>query len=176
VNLPRDRATAAARGLARLSLDVLAYQPSNIIAPAIDYFLTGEGAADGPRMVLASREEEAVGIVGGVLLGGRRGAILMQDNGFGNAFTALTTFAVAYHVPLLIVANTRGGLGEYNSMIQAISEHVPAMLREVGIPVFTLDRTHPLPDWEATVEEAGKHAAATHRPVVVLMELWGPEG
>ncbi len=49
----------------------------------------------------------------------------MQDNGFGNALTALTTFAVSYHLPLLIVANTRGGLGEYNSMIHTISAPVP---------------------------------------------------
>ena len=119
-----------------------------------------------------TREEEAVGIIGAVSLAGRSGAIIMQDNGFGNALTALATFAVAYHRPLLIVANTRGGLGEYNSMIHTISEAAPGMLREVGIPVHRLDRRNAPEDWEATIHEAGRHAQMTHRPVVVLMEFW----
>lgn len=100
----------------------------------------------------------------------------MQDNGFGNALTALTTFAVAYHLPLLIVANTRGGLGEYNSMIHTISENVPSVLRAPGIPVFALDRRTGPEDWQGTVAEAGKHARMTHRPVVVLMEFFEPAG
>ena len=118
-------AGAVARAIKRLNYDFVAYQPSNIIAPIIKQLAHLSGVATGPRMLVISREEEAVGIIGGAVLGGRSGAILMQDNGFGNALTALTTFAQAYHLPLLIVANTRGGLGEYNSMIHAISERVP---------------------------------------------------
>ncbi len=121
-----------------------------------------------------SREEEAVGIIGAVALAGRFGAIIMQDNGFGNALTALTTFALSYHLPLLIVANTRGGLGEYNSMIHSISEPAPQMLHAAGIPTFALGRLNPAGDWGATVYEAGRHARMTHRPVVVLMEFWDP--
>lgn len=121
-----------------------------------------------------SREEEAVGIIGALALAGRSGAIIMQDNGFGNALTALTTFALSYHLPLLIVANTRGGLGEYNSMIHSISEPAPDLLRAARIPTFSLGRLNPPADWEATVFEAGRHARMTHRPVVVLMEFWNP--
>ncbi len=169
---PREPAGAVVRGLERLELDFLAYQPSNIIAPIIEHFLNLSDG-HGPTMLLASREEEAVGIIGGVLLAGKSGAIVMQDNGFGNSLTALTTFAVAYHLPLLIVANTRGGLGEYNSMIHTFSSHVPALLANLDLAIFTLDRTHSLSDWEATIEEAGRHAVGTYRPVVVLMEFWG---
>ena len=167
-----ERAEAAARGLERLDLHYIAYVPSNTIAPIINHFraLATDSA---PRAFPVAREEEAVGIIGAVSLAGRRGAIIMQDNGFGNALTALATFAVAYHRPLLIVANTRGGLGEYNSMIHTISAAAPALLREIDIPVFTLDRRNAAADWEATIHEAGRHAQMTHRPVVVLMEFWG---
>src|SRR5690606_3374529 len=89
-----------------------------------------------------------------------------------NSLTALTTFAVAYHRPLLIVANTRGGLGEYNSMIHMISEGVPQMLNAARIPIFRLDRRNSSDDWAATVLEAGNHSRMTHRPVVVLMDFW----
>jgi sulfopyruvate decarboxylase subunit alpha len=166
-----DKAAAVTQALERLQLDFAAYVPSNTIAPIINAYRERAGER---RAFPVSREEEAVGIIGGLPLADRFGAIIMQDNGFGNALTALTTFAVAYHLPLLIVANTRGGLGEYNSMIHAISEGVPDMLRAAQVPVFRLDRLHSAADWEETVHEAGRHARMTHRPVVVLMEFWDP--
>jgi len=107
-------------------------------------------------------------------LAGKFGAIVMQDNGFGNALTALTTFSTAYHLPLLIVANTRGGLGEYNSMIHTLSQHVPALLDQLGVRVFELDRRSGPQDWAAVVAEAGTHARMTFRPVVVLAHFWPP--
>ena len=100
---------------------------------------------------------------GGFNLAGGRGAIIMQDNGFGNALTALATWAVAYHVPLPILANTRGGLGEYNSMIHHFSEAVPELLRSIRIPVFHLDRRDSPADWETSAEETVSHAWMTDR-------------
>lgn len=166
-----SKAAAVTQALERLELDFTAYVPSNTIAPIINAYRERAGAR---RVFPVSREEEAVGIIGALGLADQFGAIIMQDNGFGNALTALTTFTVAYHLPLLIVANTRGGLGEYNSMIHAISGGVPEMLQAAQVPVFRLGRLHPTPDWEATVHEAGRHARMTHRPVVVLMEFWDP--
>jgi len=150
--------------------DAVTYVPSNSIAPLI----TGltEKSPSSTRVFPVSREEEAVGIVGALPLAGRFGVIVMQDNGFGNALTALTTFAASYHLPLLVLANTRGGLGEYNSMIHSISAPVPQLLQAANIPAFTLDRRNPPQDWRATVAEAGKHARMTYRPVVVLMEFF----
>jgi sulfopyruvate decarboxylase subunit alpha len=166
-----ERSTQVASALEQLELDFLAYIPSNSIAPIINYF-RGKTGHEHTVAFPVAREEEAVGIIGAVSLAGKHGAIVMQDNGFGNSLTALTTFAVAYHRPLLIVANTRGGLGEYNSMIHTISEGVPQMLEAARIPVFQLDRRNSSEDWGATVLEAGRHSRMTHRPVVVLMEFW----
>lgn len=174
MSLAERRRAAVVAALRGLECDFVAYVPSNSIAGII----TGleEAGASGdparPAVFPVSREEEAVGVIGALPLAGKFGAIIMQDNGFGNALTALTTFAVAYHLPLLIVANTRGGLGEYNSMIHAISENVPALLRSSGIPVFPLDRRTGPDDWYGTVAEAGRHARMTYRPVVVLMEFF----
>lgn len=117
-----------------------------------------------------------MGVLGALPLTGGFGAVVMQDNGFGNALTALTTFSVAYHLPLLIVANTRGGLGEYNSMIHTFCQHVPGLLDRVGIRVFELDRRSGPDDWEAVVAEAGVHARMTFRPIVVLAHFWSTDG
>lgn len=150
----------------------VAYVPSASIAPIINGVLQAQHDGDLPLVFPVSREEEAVGIIGAYSFGGEFGVVLMQDNGFGNALTALTTMAVSYHLPMLIIANTRGGLAEYNSMIHSISAPVPEMLRASGIPVFALDRRNSPRDWGATVAEAGAHARMTFRPVVVLMEFF----
>jgi sulfopyruvate decarboxylase subunit alpha len=171
LGITEERSTKVASALEQLNLDFIAYIPSNSIAPIINCFV-GESNPERPFAFPVAREEEAVGIIGAVSLAGKHGAIIMQDNGFGNSLTALTTFAVAYHRPLLIVANTRGGLGEYNSMIHTISEGVPQMLEAARIPVFQVDRRNTSDDWGATVFEAGRHSRMTRRPVVVLMEFW----
>lgn len=165
-------AEAAAAGIWAAGADLVGYVPSVSVAPVIK-LLTEQDSA---RVFPLSREEEAMGILGALPLTGRFGAIVMQDNGFGNALTALTTFNLAYHLPLLIVANTRGGLGEYNSMIHTFCQHVPALLDRVGVPVFQLDRRSGPEDWQAVVTEAGTHARMTYRPVVVLASFWATDG
>src|SRR5688572_1009886 len=101
-NRESGRADACAKGLEAARLDFLAYVPSNTIAPIIDHFRTRSAGKGGPHAFPVGREEEAVGIIGGINLAGGRGAMIIQDNGFGNAITALATWAVAYHVPLPI--------------------------------------------------------------------------
>lgn len=170
--ITQERHQEVIEAIIGLAPDGIAYVPSASIAPIINGLLDAAGKEGGPNVFPVSREEEAVGIVGGYPFADKFGVIVMQDNGFGNALTALTTMAVSYHLPMLIVANTRGGLGEYNSMIHSISEPVPELLRSTNIPVFRVDRRNSATDWGATVAEAGNHARMTFRPVVVLMEFF----
>ena len=171
-------AEAVAAGIWAAGADRVGYIPSVTVAPIVAALVAADGGADGvsPRVTPLSREEEAIGVLGAVALTGGLGAVVMQDNGFGNALTALTTFPLAYHLPLLIFANTRGGLGEYNSMIHAISQPMPAILRAAGLPVVELDRRSSAADWRDAVQEAGVHAVMTYRPTVVLGSFWHTDG
>ena len=117
----------------------VAHVPSSAIAPMILDLLDRTGQEGVPELIPTGREEEAVGVVGAMNLVGHRSVVMMQDNGFGNALTAIATWAGAYHLPLPIFANSRGGLGEYNSMIHAISGPVHDLLKPLGVPVFDLD-------------------------------------
>lgn len=154
------------------------YIPSVTVAPIINELVTLDDGVDGvsARVTPLSREEEAVGMMGAVTFNGGLGAIVMQDNGFGNALTALTTWALSYHLPLLIFANTRGSLGEYNSMIHSISTPVPRLLEATGIHYVELDRRSGAGDWGDVVKEAANHAQMTFRPVVVLGSFWNTDG
>jgi sulfopyruvate decarboxylase subunit alpha len=164
-----SRYAAVVDGLLDWGVETFVHVPSSHVAPII------RGLADnGVEEVLANREEEAVGIAGGLVLGGRRAAIVMQDNGFGNALTALTTFAKAYHLGIPIVANGRGGLGEYNAMIHTFSEGVPDILRAAGLRVERVGAAEPPALWRTTVRAAAELAVMTHRPVVVLADVLHP--
>lgn len=156
----------------------IGYIPSVTVAPVIDELVRLDNGTAGvsERVTPLSREEEAVGVTSAVALNGGLGAVVMQDNGFGNALTALTTWTLSYHLPLLIFANTRGSLGEYNSMIHSISAPVPRLLEATGIHHVELDRRTGPGDWSAVIKEAGHHARMTVRPVVVLASFWNTDG
>ncbi|PZG42949.1 thiamine pyrophosphate-binding protein [Spongiactinospora gelatinilytica] len=175
---PMTYAKAVADGIWSAGTARVGYIPSVTVAPIINSLVASDDGANGvsPRVTPLSREEEAIGVMGAVAFTGELGAVVMQDNGFGNALTALTTFTLAYHLPLLVFANTRGGLGEYNSMIHSISQPVPAILRAAGLPVIELDRRSGPEDWQDAVQEAGVHSVMTYRPVVVLGSFWNTDG
>lgn len=176
--MTNDYSRAVAEAIWAADVKRVGYIPSVTVAPVIEELVAIDGGAGGisRRVTPLSREEEAVGVMGAVSLGGGLGAIVMQDNGFGNALTALTTFSLSYHLPLLIFANTRGSLGEYNSMIHSISGSVPRLLEATNLPYVELDRRSSPGDWRAVVEEAAMHAVMTFRPVVVLGSFWNTDG
>lgn len=160
---------AAVAGVLDWGPDLLVHVPSSHAAPLIRAF----EAADVPS-VLANREEEAIGIAGGAALGGKRAFIVIQDNGIGNALTALTTFAKAYHVGLPILANTRGGLGEYNTMIHEFSAAVPGLLAAAGIHSTTLSPYVSPAVWRITTHDLCQTAVMTRRPMFALLDLLHP--
>jgi len=167
--LGRSVREAAVDGLCDWGLERFVHVPSSHVATLIR-----DLQERGIPGILANREDEAVGLAGGLRLAGGRACVVMQDNGFGNALTALTTFAKAYHVGLPIVANTRGGVGEYNAMIHSFSGAVPALLEDAGVHAERLGPAHPPEVWRSTVAGACELAAMTGRPVVVLLDLLHP--
>jgi len=167
-----NEASSVLRAFADTGTRSIAHVPSSAIAPMILDLLDRAGGDGVPQLIATGREEEAIGIVGAANLVGHRSIVLMQDNGFGNALTAISTWAIAYHLPLPIFANERGGLGEYNSMIHAISGSAHDLLRTMRIPSFDLTFRDPPDDWHDVSVEAIEHAWLTRRPVVVFMNFW----
>ena len=125
----------------------------------------------GPRAFPVTREEEGVGIASGLTLAGRRVVMIVQDNGIGNALTALTTFPQAYHIPMLMLVSRRGGLGEYNSMIHTFCERVEDVSNAAGLRSFSLDASVPIGEWARRIVDAHEFARITHRPVIVYLNL-----
>lgn len=67
---------------------------------------------DEMTLVRLAKEEEGVGISTGAHFGGARSALLMQNHGFLQSINGITSLALLYKIPLLMLISDRGHLGE----------------------------------------------------------------
>lgn len=168
---PTDyRAAAAAAviaGLADIGVEYVIHIPDSFGAPVVSHF----EAAAGVRCFPVAREEEGVGILSGLAMAGRKGVMFIQDVGLGNSMVALTTFAMAYHMPMLILAIRRGGFGEFNAAVHNYSETAPEMVATMKIKASALDYRVPFEQWPGVIKSAYDYAQMTRRPIVVFVNL-----
>jgi sulfopyruvate decarboxylase alpha subunit len=113
-----------------------------------------------------TREEEGVGMVCGSYLGGRKGVLLMQNSGLGNAANALASLAMPYQVPFLMLVSQRGELGEFNVAQVGMGQAVRPLLDGLGIQHYTLERQDEV---QPVLNGACKTAFSTDRPVAVIL-------
>jgi sulfopyruvate decarboxylase TPP-binding subunit len=102
------------------------------------------------RLVTLSTEEEGMGIVTGLWMGGKRAMIAMQSSGVGNCINALG-HPSNYRAPCLMLVTMRGQWGEFNPWQNAMGQAVRPCLEAVGVKCFAVDRA----------EEVGEVFAAT---------------
>ena len=96
--------------LKRNDVKLVAYVPDNVFTPLIKNL-----HADKDFLTFATaREEEALGVISGAWMGGRRGAVLMQTSGFATIPNALASLVVPYQIPAIMFVSERGTLGEFN--------------------------------------------------------------
>src|ERR1051325_9485545 len=162
-----ERSRALIAGIEAIRPKYVLQLPSSNLKIVIQHFLDAPDVTTCP----IPREEEGIGILAGLVLAGQRATMIIQDNGIGNMLTAITTFPQAYHIPMLIVVSRRGGLGDYNSMIHNISEHVEKLLEAANLRYFQLDGRSPIETWSATVVRAYEFAQITHRPIILLVNF-----
>ncbi len=164
-----ERSEAVIAGLAAIKPAVVPMMPSSTLKQILNWVM----AQPEIRSFPVTREEEAIGIMGGLALTETPAVLIMQDNGVGNFLTALTTFPMAYHLPCFVIIARRGGINEYNSMIHLISERVPDILAAANVRTFHLDAMTPLDHWTRTIVKGYEFAQITHRPVAALVNLMG---
>lgn len=122
------------------------------------------------------REEEAVGILTGLFLGGQRGAMLVQSSGLGNTLNALGSLAMAYHIPFPILVSLRGEFGEFNPAQLHMGRAVPGCLDALNIRFVTVSSAT---DLETIVSGALKTCFTAEEPFGILLSAlltgWKPE-
>lgn len=157
------------KGIEKTEAGYLLTLPCSTIGPVIECFENSDKITSFP----ISREEDGIGIAGGISLGGELPVMLIQDTGIGNSILAITTFAQAYHVPMLILVTRRGGFGEINSAVNLFSEPLPQILDASGVKTFKLDYRVPLTEWSTAIKQGAKYAKDTHRPIIIMFNIKG---
>jgi sulfopyruvate decarboxylase subunit alpha len=128
------------------------------------------------RLIGVHREEEAVGILAGLFMGGQRGAMLVQSSGLGNTLNALGSLALIYGIPFPLLVSLRGELGEFNPAQLHMGRAVPGTLDALGIQHLTLRSES---DLETILSGALKTCFTAEEPFGVLLSAqltgWKPE-
>ena len=91
------------------------------------------------HLVSATREEEAIGIASGAYAVGRNSAVFMQSSGFGNCLNALASLCIPCRIPIPMLINLRGEVGEFNIAQVAMGRATRPILDVLGITHYTLD-------------------------------------
>ena len=162
-----EAGAAVIAGLEAIGVEYVIHIPDSFGAPVVAHF----EAAAGVRCFPVAREEEGVGILAGLAMSGRKGVMFIQDVGLGNSMVALTTFAMAYHMPMLILAIRRGGFGEFNAAVHNYSETALEMVESMKIKASALDYRVPLAQWPGVIKSAYDYAQMTRRPIVLFLNL-----
>jgi len=143
-------------------IKLITYVPDKVLAPLIrrvhaDRFFT---------VLCPAREEEAVGIVTGAYMAGRRGIVLMQTSGFASLPNVLASLAVPYQIPLLMMISERGTLGDHQLAQAIVCRTMRPILVSLGIEHHAITR---LEDVEFIVERMIKQAFATQAPAAMIL-------
>jgi sulfopyruvate decarboxylase alpha subunit len=141
---------------------LVSYVPDNVLTPLIkgveeDSYFTS---------IVATREDEAIGIVTGAWMGGVRGIVLMQTSGFGVIPNALASLVVPYQIPALMIISERGTMGEFNIGQSLVARTMRPVLESLAITYHTLT------DQSTTgfiVDRSIKQAVATQAPVAFIL-------
>ena len=121
-------------------------------------------ADPGLRHVPVAREEEGIGVCVGAYLGGLQPAMAMQNAGLLNSCNALTTTALQFEIPILMVVWYAGDFGD--TAFMRLGEVTEGILEGLGIRYLvprTFDELGP------AVAKAKKLADYSKRPVAVLV-------
>lgn len=144
-------------------VELVVYLPDSFLSPLLDRIEDQEDF----ETVAVAREEEAIGILAGAWLGGRRGALVCQSSGLSNTFNALASFSKPWGLPFLGLVTRRGDLGEHNLAQVPAGYAMPRLLDTIGIRNRTLDGSE---DLERQVGMGIDTAFTTQTPYVFLLD------
>jgi sulfopyruvate decarboxylase alpha subunit len=148
--------------LKRNDVKLVPYVPDKVFTPLIKNLHADPDFLTFPT----AREEEALGILAGAWMGGRRGAVLMQTSGFGTVPNALASLVVPYQVPAIMFVSERGTLGEFNLGQALVCRTMRPVLESLAVETHTITRHDEL---EFIVDRSIKQAVATQAAVAFIL-------
>ncbi len=139
--------------------------PCSFLTPFINYVLQD----DSLEYVSMANEGDAVALIAGVTLSGRRGIAMMQNSGLGNAVSPLTSLTWTFRLPQLLIVTWRGQPGITDEPQHALMGPITLkMLDAMEIPweLFPTDAAAIGP----ALDRAVAYMQAHGRPYALVMQ------
>ena len=91
------------------------------------------------KIIITTREEEAIGIATGMTLSGEKSLVFMQNAGFANSLSTISSLIQLYQIPMILLIGWRGFLKNDAPEHEKIGEIQPKLLQTLGIKSKILD-------------------------------------
>ena len=94
------------------------------------------------RILVATREDEAIGIAVGMSLSKQNSLVFMQNAGFANSISTITSLVQLYEVPIIFLIGWRGYLKNDAPEHSKIGKIQPKLLKAVGMDSKTVTESN----------------------------------
>lgn len=117
------------------------------------------------RVIVATREEEAIGIATGMSLSNSSSLVFMQNAGFANSLSTITSLVEMYGIPLIFLIGWRGYLKNDAPEHTKIGAIQPKLINTLGLEskIVTDDNWKKNCDWALSKIKKGKFCALVIR-------------
>ena len=85
------------------------------------------------KILIANREEEAIGIGAGMILAGSPTIMFMQNAGFANSISTITSLIQLYEIPMIFLIGWRGYLKDDAPEHEKIGQIQPKLLKNLNL-------------------------------------------
>ena len=85
------------------------------------------------KILISTREEEAIGIAAGMTLSGEKSLVFMQNAGFANSLSTITSLIQLYKIPVILLIGWRGFLKNDAPEHTKIGEIQPQLIKAIRL-------------------------------------------
>ena len=155
-------ADAMMASIERAGVKVASSVPDSWVESVLEHMNSSEIITHVP----AAREEDAMGICCGAALSGVRSLCLMQNAGALNCGGTLSTFALSYGIPFVMIIADRGHLGDSPIGHVGKAQVIRPFLDALRIPYYDLS-----PDFHERNQlvQAFELAEAGQKPIALMI-------
>ena len=94
------------------------------------------------KILITTREDEAIGIAAGVSLSKQNVLVFMQNAGFANSISTITSLVQLYEFPIIFLIGWRGYLKNDAPEHYKIGKIQPELLRAIGLDSKTVTESN----------------------------------
>ena len=124
--------------------------------------------------IALTREADGFGICAGLVLAGRRPAMMMQNTGLGNSITDIASLFQFYQLPLPVFASWRGHYNEAMTVQNVLGGVTADLLKALGVPYSIVETPENLELVPAAIDDA--YSSQTVHVVLLSPRVWEESG